>query len=826
MKLLVLLGMAYLLFSSVVSAELIINEIMYAPSQCSDSFCEWIELYNNGTHGVNLTGWALCGSAVIGGFINHSTGATQRDQGIVLASQGFALLTDGGSGTDVYTNFSVDGGALALHVSTSSLCGGLSNSGGIINLSNSTEQILAQYGSNLANGNGKTVEWSGSFFGESLLVNGTPGKANSIAGIANTIRALRITEFLPDPSGSDDADMPLGELVEIYNQGSQPVDARGLVLYDSQDDNELFISDTTTLNGTIIPALGFIVVYRNGDSDFSLNNDGYDEVRLFNGSSSGLLLDRISYSGSTDGMSWSNLSGLLNKTRPTPGSLNNGSNACDWSIDVQVAPTFHSGETVDWNVSVQKKYGLSTSTSVVGVVEDISGRAVKSYTSWTNVTVSSSKMVHYSPTLRGEVFVIRFFIEHLGCGDDNLGDNSDVGVVVDSGYRMEKPFLEIKEVLDIGLDGIAYWGNTIRAKVAVYKGNNSKTTLSFWAEDDEGKKASRVTTMKVFEDFRNVTATLPLEIVDNCNGKLKDGGYTLVFDGLDGRAKEKLVIAKPPQGLCTGVRKSSYGGNNSFSFFIEKIPQEIRAGDQFSLPIHFIGDDIERKGNVWAYVYRGPKSYSGEREGNKKNFLVGAEKEKSVDLPIMLDDEMEEGVYKIKVQVLLDERKTAQEFTDEIFVRKKKGKILDIFVEQYSKPQESKVVVTTSAAAGGRMRLLSLSGEQVKQVRGNTTQFRVPLVQGDNMFFVKLQDEDDQVLDVSQHAVKKEGDVVQVIEKKNGGEEGFNRMTGSIVSNLDMKTDQERVVYEGKSVIAYGFAPWLLVGALVSLVGYLVFWRV
>jgi len=39
--------------------QVVINEIMYNPSRCSDSYCEWIEIYNPTNNAVNLTGWNI-----------------------------------------------------------------------------------------------------------------------------------------------------------------------------------------------------------------------------------------------------------------------------------------------------------------------------------------------------------------------------------------------------------------------------------------------------------------------------------------------------------------------------------------------------------------------------------------------------------------------------------------------------------------------------------------------------------------------------------------------------------------------------------------------
>jgi len=137
-----------------------------------------------------------------------------------------------------------------------------------------------------------------------------------------------INEFLPDPEGSDSDSMPAGEWVELYNMRDEEVNVSGWVLYDSEDDNELYIETTNTDTGdTIIPVDGYLVVYRDGDGDFALGNTG-DSVRLYDGYpvADSNLIDEVIYSSSTEGYSWvRNLDGtgtLEETSTPTPGAPN------------------------------------------------------------------------------------------------------------------------------------------------------------------------------------------------------------------------------------------------------------------------------------------------------------------------------------------------------------------------------------------------------------------------------------------------------------------------------------------------------------------------
>lgn len=129
---------------------------------------------------------------------------------------------------------------------------------------------------------------------------------NDVSDNNSTIKSpIVLNEFVPNPTGNDDAPKPGGEWVELYNNGSISVDVNGWVLYDSDDSHDLAINAGNSDNNgnvldsgeTIVPTHGFLVVYRDGDGSFALNNTGGDNVRLYNGpiSSGGILIDSHSY---------------------------------------------------------------------------------------------------------------------------------------------------------------------------------------------------------------------------------------------------------------------------------------------------------------------------------------------------------------------------------------------------------------------------------------------------------------------------------------------------------------------------------------------------
>ena len=96
----VLFGIVFIFLIGNVSA-VIINEIMYNPAQ-EDNFNEWIEIYNEGGSNIDLTGWNLCGEEILAGYVKYNAQPVANNQGLILLAGSYAVITDGGSGTEVY----------------------------------------------------------------------------------------------------------------------------------------------------------------------------------------------------------------------------------------------------------------------------------------------------------------------------------------------------------------------------------------------------------------------------------------------------------------------------------------------------------------------------------------------------------------------------------------------------------------------------------------------------------------------------------------------------------------------------------------------------
>jgi len=150
--------LALVILSSIaVSAEPIINEIMYDPAgwQGRDADMEWIELYSN--EEINLSSYYLDGKKLNGSFSGYAIIARNK------------------------TNFTAYYGGLNCNIFQASML--LANKDDRINLSKLGYEDVVNYSPKSGgDGNGKTLERVNNSreFKESLVVNGTPCRENSV----------------------------------------------------------------------------------------------------------------------------------------------------------------------------------------------------------------------------------------------------------------------------------------------------------------------------------------------------------------------------------------------------------------------------------------------------------------------------------------------------------------------------------------------------------------------------------------------------------------------------------------------------------------------
>jgi len=94
----------------------------------------------------------------------------------------------------------------------------------------------------------------------------------------------------------------------------------------------------------------------------------------------------------------------------------------------------------------------------------------------------------------------------------------------------------------------------------------------------------------------------------------------------------------------------------------------IQVGVPFSSEIRLTNSgDSDLKVDVWSYVYRGSKSYSGDREANRKTITIPANTLHIQKMRNIVSD-ADPGEYKFKVKLKRADQKTVRELTDSIIV--------------------------------------------------------------------------------------------------------------------------------------------------------------
>lgn len=314
--------------------DLVISEIMYdLPGADTDR--EWVEIYNPGPDPVEvLTGsgnntWRFSDGA------NHTLNLIQG-LGIIEVGQFFVL-------TDNSDQFLVDHPGFSGTIFDTVMS--LNNTLGTIGLSfdaGATYPVAVTYDAAWgASGNGRTLEKIDTGWQESYIDGGTPGAQNSTpppgdddtdepvedepvdeepqdnpgggggSGSDNFWQNIIISEFMPNPAGSDD-----NEWIELYNTGPSPVDLSGFKLQDNS-------AHVFTITEDNISGLGYLVLDK-ADTDIALNNTGGDSVKLY--SPNDALLDQINYLDTApEGKSYAKSlsgSGFAWTAEPTPGAAN------------------------------------------------------------------------------------------------------------------------------------------------------------------------------------------------------------------------------------------------------------------------------------------------------------------------------------------------------------------------------------------------------------------------------------------------------------------------------------------------------------------------
>ncbi len=123
-------------------------------------------------------------------------------------------------------------------------------------------------------------------------------------------------------------------------------------------------------------------------------------------------------------------------------------------------------------------------------------------------------------------------------------ENSDQEVKKESTIEIENTYL--------GTDNKAKFGDNIRIRLNIYKGDTTKEEIKAYI-GREGEKITKVTKFKILDKFSENTLTIPLQIIPNCNSKFPDGDYILNIEGIETSIEEEIYLEGNSGELCETV---------------------------------------------------------------------------------------------------------------------------------------------------------------------------------------------------------------------------------------------------------------------------------
>ena len=506
----------------------------------------------------------------------------------------------------------------------------------------------------------------------------------------DVVNGILINEIMADPV----ADESLNEWIELYNNESVGINLSSWIIGDDND-NDTIEGGLYNNEGTIIPAYGFAIITDDATRVYNNFNVSNDAVRLYVDDSSignalsnsgetfylydhnKNLIHKQTYNSTTDGLSWAFLNGSLHKSDPTPGYSNDGSviinEGCDYAVNFILSKAlFDNSSDFSFKIRASRISGTATNFTMRAKIEDLNGKLIKEYKPFTNESIATQRTSsEFTPNLEDAKSYILDSNITTECNDTNIENNFDTQIITIKGKPLqEQSSIGIEKVYDLGTDDKAEFGQTIRIKLNAYKGNTNKESIAVWVEDNKENRLSKESKTSLDQKYTNYSLTIPIQIKPNCDEKFDNDDYIIKAEGLDSQDEEEIRIEGLTDSMCdVKIIESKKSAAKSFDFELKDFNEVIDTNKKFKTNIVLDNNNDEDMDiKLWSYVYRGSKSYSGERDENMKEFTLNANSLQVVELSNMVEN-TEPGNYKFKIILNKNGQKTNNEITKDIVIK-------------------------------------------------------------------------------------------------------------------------------------------------------------
>ncbi|MBM3199734.1 hypothetical protein FJZ53_02265 [Candidatus Woesearchaeota archaeon] len=379
-----------------------------------------------------------------------------------------------------------------------------------------------------------------------------------------------ITEIMANPLADED----LNEWVELYNNSTEFIDMKGWSFGDDKD-NDTLKGGLYNGEGTIIPSQGYAILTDSNTRVYNNFNVSSETIKLYcdddtlgNGlrnsgetvwlySPSRDAVQEVTYQETGEGLSYSLIGDNWTESEPTPGYGDIAQEeviktGCDWKVEILTNLTFINDP--EFEILVSKVYGEKNNLTLNRRIKDVFGGTVKEYGPLEVEDALNYRTYKYSPNLKSNnAYVIEANI-NSDCDTIPENDKAQQVIFVQGEKAKEESTLEITQVYDLGQDKTASWGQTIKARLKVYKGNTNKKAIDIWTENGK-EKASKQASISLEDKYTTTEITIPLQLKPNCDKKLKDGEYRIIAEGLDLEADKKITIKGENKETCQVIKE-------------------------------------------------------------------------------------------------------------------------------------------------------------------------------------------------------------------------------------------------------------------------------
>lgn len=485
---------------------------------------------------------------------------------------------------------------------------------------------------------------------------------------------ITINEVVYNPEGPDNNK----EFIEIFSDNY--INLSGCIVEDSYSTDTLELLNYYNSQYSLIVEEGFNYSGINA-SIYSVgatigNNLNNDEDFIIIKDQNNSILDVLHYysewGADDNGNSLCKISNVWQECSPTPGSSNSFSeqdeNNCDWTIFIILNRTVF--EDPEFQVKVLKLTGEGKANLTVDKwIEDSRGNIVKTYSSWNAENVLNYKTSSkYSPSLaKGDVYFIKAKIVGISCEDTDVSNDFISEMIFISDEQSSTNPNSSMNITKISPSS-AEFGDIVKAEINVYRGDTAKYAVYAYVENDEDTVSEKVA-MHFKDKFTNYFLTVPIQLNPDCDERYDDGKYNVVLEGLDLKTMSEFEIEGRNDDFCEEAANDDdfvQSSRKSYGYELISSPYEFEIGTECSSKVRLINSGDESLSfDIYSYIYRGSRCYSGEREENLKTVLVKSGK--SVDAELINKVlEADPGDYKLKIKIKPEHLVNPKEITRDI----------------------------------------------------------------------------------------------------------------------------------------------------------------